>query len=53
MALSEGYRDTLEARLYATWELIRRLLLVSIVVALPGRSVSQSYNTTSLRALCS
>ncbi len=40
-ALGEGYRDCLEARLYAVWELLRRLLLVSIMVALPGRSVSE------------
>lgn len=39
-ALTDGYRDSLEAKWWTSWEIFRRLLLISVVVSLPGRSVS-------------
>ena len=38
-ALMAGYKDSYETRWWVSWELLRRLLLVSVTVALPGRTV--------------
>ena len=41
-ALTAGYRDSYETRWWVSWELLRRLLLITLSVALPGRTVSLS-----------
>ena len=40
-AISAGYHD--QAQWWGVWDLIRRLLLVIILVALPGRTVRKSW----------
>jgi len=37
-ALTEGYKE--EVRWWGAWDLLRRVLLITLIVALPGRTVS-------------
>ena len=40
-ALTDGYKE--EVRWWGAWDLLRRLLLITIIVALPGRTVSYNH----------